>query len=135
MTPSPEKEAPGAFRNGVAFVPERAAPGGNLCAEARVSAQSSWYEGHFPGSPILPGLAQLALIQALIRRRLGTQARIQRLSRVRFRQALLPEAPLRLTVIPKTGGAEYQFKIVSGGEIACSGSLTINLDGLGNAQY
>ncbi len=105
-----------------------ATPDGNLSAEARISAGSSWYDGHFPGSPILPGLAQLSLVQALVRQQLGARARIRSLSRVRFRRVLRPDEPLRIFAASRGGGSQFQFKITTAAEIACSGVLTIDIE-------
>ena len=37
-----------------------------ITASACVPADSVWYAGHFPGNPILPGIAILALVEEAI---------------------------------------------------------------------
>jgi 3-hydroxymyristoyl/3-hydroxydecanoyl-(acyl carrier protein) dehydratase len=106
------------------LVPDPPAADGSLSAAARIPEGASWYDGHFPGAPLLPGLAQLALVETLIRRLLGPQAWIRSLSRVRFRQMLPPGTPLTITVVPRRQGSEFHFKIAAGTEVACNGVAT-----------
>ena len=53
------------FRYALSLQP---AGGDRIVATARVPADSAWYDGHFPGNPILPGLALIALVEEAVLR-------------------------------------------------------------------
>lgn len=76
--------------------------GDELVAHAVVSADAVWFQGHFPGMPILPGVALLAMVEDAIERLWGNadhpSVEIQAFHRVRFRQMLSPGANLRIRV-------------------------------------
>jgi predicted hotdog family 3-hydroxylacyl-ACP dehydratase len=66
----------------------------------QVPDDGPWFAGHFPGRPILPGIAVLALVaQALA---LGP---IRRIAHARFRSTLAPGETLTLDAKPGEGGA------------------------------
>lgn len=98
-----------------------------VTARVDVPASSRWFEGHFPGEPILPGIAQLALVTAVLKKALGTKIAAIRFSRVRFKQPIRPGDRLDLDIRPKPEGARnFVFKIVCGAQPALSGSVTIS---------
>jgi 3-hydroxyacyl-[acyl-carrier-protein] dehydratase len=78
---------------------------------------SPWFEGHFPGNPIFPGLGLLALVEEALRRGLElprTGWTLEKCKRVRFRKALRPGARLELKIACTRSGetlqAEFQLK-------------------------
>jgi 3-hydroxymyristoyl/3-hydroxydecanoyl-(acyl carrier protein) dehydratase len=100
--------------------------GGALGGDVRVSAQSPWFEGHFPGRPVLPGVAQLAMVFDVIQGALDAPVRVLEVSRVRFKQMILPEDHLRVWAEPqaKREGA-YTFRITKQAEVVCSGTMIV----------
>jgi 3-hydroxymyristoyl/3-hydroxydecanoyl-(acyl carrier protein) dehydratase len=99
---------------------------GVLEAEVRVPATSRWFDGHFPGHPVLPGIAQLAMVFDLIQGALGAPVRVLEVSRVRFKQMIRPEDHLRVWAEPRAGreGA-YAFRVTRQEEVVCSGTMTV----------
>ncbi len=99
---------------------------GALAAEVRVPASSRWFDGHFPGYPVLPGIAQLAMVFDLIQGALGVPARVLEVSRVRFKQMIVPADRLQLVAEPRPGreGA-YAFRVMKNGEVVCSGTMMV----------
>ncbi len=100
-----------------------------ITASARVSADSAWYDGHFPGYPILPGIAILALVEeAIVATELaeGRRMKITRLDRVRFRLPFKPDEEMKLKITRQEGpdGWNYPFTVSLAGEPACSGVFT-----------
>jgi 3-hydroxyacyl-[acyl-carrier-protein] dehydratase len=99
-----------------------------LTASASVPADSIWYAGHFPGTPLLPGVAILALVEEAISEaelKEGKQVVMTGVGRVRFR---LPVKPDDLMVIEisregKNSGFAYGFSVFLSGELACTGYL------------
>jgi len=99
---------------------------GKLSAEVDIPADSSWFEGHFPGNPVLPGIAQLGMVFELIRIALGESLCVREVSRVRFKQMILPEDRICVTAEPKTARkGTYAFRITKNDELVCSGNMTV----------
>ena len=97
-----------------------------LSAEVCVPSGSPWFDGHFPGAPVLPGIAQLGMVFDLIRHAFEGPIRVTEVSRVRFKQIILPEDRLVVTAEPrpvKTG--MYAFRINKGEELVCSGTMVV----------
>lgn len=98
-----------------------------ITAAARVDAASRWYEGHFPGQPILPGMAIIALVKEAIvaaECREGSVVTIAGLSRVRFRLPVRPGETMEIRITrPGAGGGRYPFTVYLAGEAVCSGIL------------
>ena len=97
-----------------------------VSAQIRVPAESIWFDGHFPGWPILPGVAQLAMVVDVVAEVLGYPVYATQVSRVRFKQALPPEAPISVVVEPKENDSmAFGFRISSDTELACSGIIKV----------
>jgi 3-hydroxymyristoyl/3-hydroxydecanoyl-(acyl carrier protein) dehydratase len=95
-------------------------------ATANVPACAAWYDGHFPGSPILPGVAILALVEEAIiatELREGRRVIMTGIGRVRFRLPVKPndEMSLRISVEKKRSGLAYDFSVSLEGAMACTG--------------
>jgi 3-hydroxymyristoyl/3-hydroxydecanoyl-(acyl carrier protein) dehydratase len=97
-------------------------------ALADVPADSPWFSGHFPGQPILPGIALVYMAeQAIIQDALakGAQVQLHALKRVRFTQPVRPGETLSLNIIGEEAGEEilFSFKITNKENIVCSGAI------------
>ncbi len=100
-----------------------------IAASASVSGDSAWYDGHFPGHPLLPGIAVLALVEEAIlaaEREEGRSMRITGLGRVRFRLPVKPDEEMTLKISRQEGrnGWTYLFSVSLSGEPACTGAFT-----------
>ena len=76
-----------------------------------IPPDAPWFEGHFPGAPILPGVIQLGLVQQAAGRR------IRRIERLRLRHPVGPGDEL---VIRLDGG---RFVIRRDGRKIAEGEL------------
>ena len=97
-------------------------------AIADVPVDSPWFSGHFPGEPILPGIALVYMAeQAIIQDALakGEQVQLHTLKRVRFTQPVRPGETLSLNIIGEEAGEEilFSFKITNKENIVCSGAI------------
>jgi 3-hydroxyacyl-[acyl-carrier-protein] dehydratase len=95
-------------------------------ASASVPADSIWYAGHFPGTPLLPGIAILALVEEAINEaelREGNKVMITGVSRVRFRLPVRPDDPMVMEISreKKNGRFAYGFSVFLSGELSCTG--------------
>lgn len=98
-----------------------------LSAEATPGRDSLWFDGHFPGAPILPGIAQLGMVSDLLKwgaEKQGATVAISSFSRVRFRQFIHPDDAVTVKITPEGGDpSAYKFRIVVKGQLACSGQF------------
>jgi 3-hydroxymyristoyl/3-hydroxydecanoyl-(acyl carrier protein) dehydratase len=100
------------------------APAGRLTGQASFPTDSPWFKGHFPGDPLLPGIAQLHLVLETIRAALGENVCLTGLKRVRFKRIIRPEETMAVAADPvddKPG--MYRFQLTVAGENACSGLM------------
>jgi 3-hydroxyacyl-[acyl-carrier-protein] dehydratase len=99
---------------------------GEWRAETQVPAESSWFSGHFPGDPILPGIAQLGMAFEAACRALGGRYRVTGFSRIKFKKMIRPGDILNIFIKPKRDlPGQYAFRITAGDDIACSGTMTL----------
>ncbi len=97
-----------------------------IVAQIQVPADSPWFSGHFPGQPILPGIAQLGMVFDAVRHFSSKEMKITRVSRVRFKQMIRPGDCLLVSVTPRKGQAgSYAFRIMVDTELACSGLMNV----------
>ena len=97
-------------------------------ALADVPVDSPWFSGHFPGQPILPGIALVYMAeQAIIQDALakGEQLQLHTLKRVRFTQPVRPGETLSLNIVSEEAGEDilFSFKITNKENIVCSGVI------------
>jgi len=101
-----------------------------LEAFATASLGSPWFDGHFPGQPILPGIAMIAIAFDAAREKEaheGKRIRLKAVKRVRFKKSVRPDEPFTLALKreQKENGISYNFTILLGDEAACTGTLTV----------
>jgi hypothetical protein len=121
-------------------------PSGAVSARAETPADSPWFSGHFPGEPILPGIAQLHMALEALRKATPEGFRLIGVRRVRFKQIIRPEEVVTVLVKPESGGKQaagkaaetgraptrWSFQIKRNDDIACMGALI--LESLENRQ-
>lgn len=99
---------------------------GGVSAVYYVPGNSPWFEGHFPGEAILPGIAQLAMVLEVINTVDARPSTVSRISRVRFKRIIRPGDRLNILVAPRANQQRsFSFRIEVGQEVACSGVLTV----------
>lgn len=103
---------------------EETAAGAVAEAQVSVPADSPWFDGHFPGMPLLPGIAQLAMVESVIKGAFTPTLRAARFSRVRFKLKIEPATPVRVKVTRNTEKTDlFSFQIVTPAGIACVGNV------------
>jgi len=100
-----------------------------VVASARFPSDSSWFSGHFPDNPMVPGVALIALVAEAVSERERNEGRslvITGVRRVRFRLPVRPDDEVTLEAIrmPKKEGPAYVFNVYLAGENVCSGVFT-----------
>lgn len=96
--------------------------GDTVSVEVRVPADARYFEGHFPGSPILPGVAQIiALSEEPARLAWPDLGGAVGLRRVKFQKAIRPEDVLELRLERKA--EKVTFQVHKKGELCSKGVL------------
>lgn len=99
-----------------------------ITASARIPGDSVWYAGHFPGNPILPGIAILALVEEAIvtmEQKENRRVEITGIGRVRFRLPVKPEDLMTLKIEreKRPDRLSYGFSVCLAEEVACTGVI------------
>ena len=89
---------------------------------------SLWFSGHFPGNPILPGIAILAMVKEAIiceEGGKGKKVKIIGVRKVRFRQPVKPDDILSISysAIPVKKNRAYSFKVSLAEQVMCMGTM------------
>jgi len=83
----------------------------SVSLEFSIPGTSPYFDGHFPGFPILPAVAQTELIIRFAERYLGTAVSPTEIKRVKFTNFIRPDTPLLLKITKKENA--ISFSIIS----------------------
>ena len=94
-----------------------------------VPVDSPWFSGHFPGEPILPGIALVHMVEQAVKQyalKKGQTFRLHVLKRVRFTQPVRPGESLTVYITGEETDEEvlFNFKVSNKKDIVCSGLMT-----------
>ena len=100
-------------------------------ALACVPTDSPWFVGHFPGEPILPGIAMIHMAEQAIIRHIekgSEQVKLSAMRRVRFTQPVRPGETLSLNISGEEASEETLFsfkvtKVANKENVVCSGLI------------
>lgn len=102
----------------------RGTRGETIRAETRVGPDSPWFSGHFPNDPLLPGIAQLAMVNDLIRLFYPGELVLAGVRRIRFKHIIRPDDRIAIEANPDPKRrTEFQFVLRAEEVMACSGKL------------
>jgi acyl-coenzyme A synthetase/AMP-(fatty) acid ligase len=91
--------------------------------ELEVHSELVYFDGHFPVSPILPGIVELAWAADAARALLGAEPRIAAIEALKFGEPVRPGDRLRLEV--QRGPGRLAFRILRGPREVASGRLVL----------
>jgi len=81
----------------------------SVSLEFSISADSPYFDGHFPGFPILPAVAQTELIIRFAARYFGTSINPLEIKRVKFTNFIRPNTPLLLKLVKKENTISFNL--------------------------
>jgi 3-hydroxymyristoyl/3-hydroxydecanoyl-(acyl carrier protein) dehydratase len=93
-----------------------------MTAPIDIEVDDAWFEGHFPGRPILPGVAQLALVFEALAKVQGRPLPVSGIAFARMRQQVVPGDRLQLTASMRPDGT-IRFALTRAGEAVTNGEL------------
>jgi 3-hydroxyacyl-[acyl-carrier-protein] dehydratase len=97
-----------------------------ILADAMASDKSPWFSGHFPGEPILPGVAMLGMVFDAIKQECGKNIKISGVKRVKFKHIIKPGDKIQIIAREKNDdNSLYTFQIMVDSQIACNGIMTV----------
>lgn len=91
--------------------------------QCHIPAELVYFDGHFAGNPILPGIVQVHWAEAFGRRLLQVEGRFQQLEVVKFQQVILPHSQLSMTLKYDARGHKLTFKYESPQGVHSSGRI------------
>ena len=94
----------------------------------RVDADLFWFQGHFPGQPLLPGVAQLDWVIHYGTTLLAPGKQFASVENIKFQQPILPGTTLKLTLawLPEKG-LSFHFQRVTEAGLSSASSGKIRL--------
>jgi len=97
-------------------------------AQALAPTDSLWFSGHFPGYPILPGIALISLVwQAIVQDagKRNEKISLASLKKVRFAKPVQPGENLSVFITGNQSVEEilYSFKVAVRENIVCTGLI------------
>lgn len=90
--------------------------------ELEISEELTWFKGHFPGLPVLPGVVQLRWAIELAREHFELQDGPDEIVRLKFKSVVVPPRSIHLSLI-KQSDSEATFEYSGSGEIFSQGKL------------
>jgi len=91
----------------------------------RLDAGSAVLAGHFPGEPLLPGIAHLVLAQEAAERLLGRSLAVSALEGFRLRRAVRPGDLIDVSVARTDREDAFRFELRVAGVLSSSGLLSV----------
>ena len=98
---------------------------GRLGLRVRVEATHPCFTGHFPGEPILPGIAQLGLVLLALETLLGSRWRLVAVRSLRLRRLVRPGDRLQLSLDRPGADGSLRFELRAGSDVVSSGALSV----------
>jgi len=94
--------------------------------EFSIPSDFVYFQGHFPGNPLVPGFVQIGWLLAFLELLLGKKVLNYKLSRFKFIYPIRPRDTVRISISEK--GGKYRAKIMQEDKICCSGVIAIASD-------
>lgn len=88
-----------------------------------IPATNPYFEGHFPGCPVLPGVVQVGWAIEFARVHVPFSARFRSMAAVKFRRVIQPEAAVTLRLAVDELRRELSFEYLLSGGPCSSGRV------------
>ena len=95
---------------------------GEFVAKLEFQASASYFQGHFPDAPVLPGVVQLGFAERCVRRAFGVREPLRCVKKMKFVHIIEPGRTIDLRITRK-GPAEFSYEYEREGKACSSGIL------------
>ena len=85
-----------------------------ISAEIKLNADHFIFNGHFPGSPVTPGVVQLQIVKELLEQHLSKNLQMKTMRTCKFLKVINPEETPYIQIDIKFNQEEYLEVIASG---------------------
>ena len=102
-----------------------------LTLKCRIEPDMVWFNGHFPGNPVYPGVAALDLVVRSLRHFFGfdSESFIMTIPQMKFPKPVFPGAALTLSVSWNAPDLKCAFQITETAESDHAGSPAVHASG------
>lgn len=102
--------------------------GSSATAEAMFAADAPVFAGHFPGHPLVPGVATIGLLVATYQAAVNPAARLIAVARCKWKSPGLPGDVLamRITWQPHADGVQLKGTVSCGSSTVCEAVLLLS---------
>jgi acyl-coenzyme A synthetase/AMP-(fatty) acid ligase/3-hydroxymyristoyl/3-hydroxydecanoyl-(acyl carrier protein) dehydratase len=97
----------------------------SVSLEFSVPDTSPYFDGHFPGFPILPAVAQAELVLRFSARYFGTSIEPAEIKRVKFTNFIRPNAPLLLKIVKKEKSISFNISSSENDTVYSTGTVIL----------
>lgn len=97
--------------------------GGEVELTLHVHPQLRWFEGHFPGMPLLPGVIQTAWAIEFARQYFAMPPQLRYLSNVKFMRLISPDTEVVLRLRYAAEKSELSFAYRKADQVCASGRM------------
>ncbi|MCL2043182.1 MAG: AMP-binding protein [Treponema sp.] len=98
----------------------------SIILEFSLHGTSHYYDGHFPGFPVLPAVAQVDLVVRFASEHFGINIGISKINRIKFLNIIRPENPLVLFIESDKKNIVFKYSSPGGEIVYSSGVMTIS---------
>jgi 3-hydroxymyristoyl/3-hydroxydecanoyl-(acyl carrier protein) dehydratase len=97
----------------------------SVSVEFSIPDSNPYFDGHFPGFPILPAVAQTELVLRFALRYLGTGVGLSEIRRIKFISLLRPFEPLLLKLVKKENTISFNLSSPGGETVYSTGTVIL----------
>jgi uncharacterized membrane protein/acyl-CoA synthetase (AMP-forming)/AMP-acid ligase II len=95
----------------------------SVSVEFSIPGTSPYFDGHFPGFPICPAVAQVELVIRFAARHLGTTISPPEIKRLKFTKFIRPDAPLLLKLTKKENTISFSISSAKNEDVYSTGTI------------
>lgn len=95
--------------------------------ELGIEAGNPWFEGHFPGQPILPGVVQIGWAVHFAHTLHGLGPAVASLEQVKFKRPIFPNTRITLQLTPSVDGRKLRYEYRDADNTYSSGTLNYGI--------
>lgn len=96
-----------------------------LTLDIQIPAGLEYFDGHFPGYPVVPGVVQLKWVMDFCRQYFEERAKCRRIEALKFNRVIEPEVRLQLRLNYKQADNKLYFTYESEGTVHSSGRIVL----------